>query len=175
MCCHFSVSSRKRQRRYPGSLRMPALFAIPDTAPAPFRDDAVDGSLPRRRCAKRVSGETRTREPPMSEISIIGLDLMVSLSNHGEAGFLGSRSRCGGALPLAQAAQAARGSAVFRWACALHRGDGGLRFGPLLGARDRKAWPRGEAAASGLRQALCEARQGRSARRRAGRRCALFR
>ncbi len=57
-----------------GAIRQAMISPSARFSPAP-RNDAVDGSLPRRRCAKRVSGETRMREPPMSEISIIGLDL----------------------------------------------------------------------------------------------------
>ncbi len=42
-------SSRNRQRRYPGSLRMPALVAIPDKRKSVFRDD--NGNRKRRRRA----------------------------------------------------------------------------------------------------------------------------
>ena len=36
------IKSRKRRRRYPGSLRAPAPLTIPDTAQAPFRDDDLE-------------------------------------------------------------------------------------------------------------------------------------
>ncbi len=40
-------SSRKRQRRYPGSLQSPAPGKTPDTAQAPFRDDEKGPGFPR--------------------------------------------------------------------------------------------------------------------------------
>src|SRR5271157_3433736 len=36
----------KRQRRYPGSLHMPAPLKVPDTAKAPFRDEARGNTGP---------------------------------------------------------------------------------------------------------------------------------
>ena len=108
----------------------------------------------------------------MEKISIIGLDL-------GQAGFSGSRwpmrrGRC----VLRKQLKRCEVLAFFARLDSLRGGDGSLRDGALLGARDRKAWPRGAAYSAGLRQSLREARAKttpstprRSARRRAGPRC----